>query len=259
LEAALGASLFTRAPEGLMLTEAGRGIVSLAEDAERAVAAIERRVAGGDKRIEGIVRVATSETFSGFLMRRLPELQERHPTLTVELLSGNASLDLMRREADLAIRFTETTQPDLISKRLCDVGWSLYGSESYLARAGTLKSPTDIAGHDIIGFAETMVRSPGAVWLEQHKTDTRVVALSNSLLSALNAGVAGMGVTVLPCFLADPDPRLRRLTDEVVATRPIWVVFHADVGQIKRVRAVIDFVSSIIVKDAAAFRGERLG
>jgi DNA-binding transcriptional LysR family regulator len=242
-----------------MLTEAGRGIVSLAEDAERAVAAIERRVAGGDKRIEGIVRVATSETFSGFLMRRLPELQERHPTLTVELLSGNASLDLMRREADLAIRFTETTQPDLISKRLCDVGWSLYASESYLARAGTLKSPTDIAGHDIIGFAETMVRSPGAVWLEQHKTDTRVVALSNRLLSALNAGVAGMGVTVLPCFLADPDPRLRRLTDEVVATRPIWVVFHADVGQIKRVRAVIDFVSSIIVKDAAAFRGERLG
>jgi DNA-binding transcriptional LysR family regulator len=257
LEAALGVSLFMRAPDGFVLTEAGSGIVSLAEEAERAVAAVERRVAGGDKRIDGIVRVTTSESFSGFLMRRLPELQAQHPTLTVEVLTGNASLDLMRREADVAIRFMETTQADLICKRLCDAGWSLYASETYLARAGNPKTPTDLARHDVIGFDETMARSPGAIWLEEHKAGARVVVRCNSLMSALNASIVGMGVAVLPCFLAEAEPSLRRLTDEVLATRAIWVVFHPDVAQIRRVRTVIDFVSAIVGREAATFRGER--
>src|ERR1700692_321310 len=80
LEAALGVSLFMRAPDGLVLTEAGREIVPLAEEAERAVTAVERRVAGGDRRVDGIVRVTTSESFSGFLMRRLARAQAQHPT-----------------------------------------------------------------------------------------------------------------------------------------------------------------------------------
>jgi len=257
LEAALGVSLFMRAPDGYVLTEAGSEIVSLAEEAERAVAAVERRVAGGDKRIDGIGRVTTSEPFSGFLMRRLPELQAQHPRLTVEVLSGNASLDLMRREADLAIRFMETTQADLICKRLCDAGWSLYASETYLARAGNPKTPTDLAGHDIVSFDGTMARSPGAMWLEEHKAGARVVVRCNSLIAALSASIAGMGVAVLPCFLAEAELGLHRLTDEVLATRAIWVVFHPDVAQIRRVRTVIDFVSMIVDREATTFRGER--
>ncbi len=257
LEAALGVSLFMRAPEGFVLTKAGSEIVPFAEEAERAVVAAERRVAGGDKRIDGIVRVATSESFSGFLMRWLPELKAQHPTLTVEVLSGNASLDLMRREADLAIRFMETTQADLICKRLCDAGWSLYASETYLAREGTPKKPTDLVRHDIVSFDETMAQSPGAIWLEEHRAGARIVVRCNSLISALNASIAGMGVAVLPCFLAETEPSLRRLTDEVLATRAIWVVFHPDVAQIRRVRTVIDFVSTIVAREATMFRGER--
>src|SRR5260221_7930584 len=258
LEAALGVTLFTRGADGFVVTEAGSAIMPLAEEAERAVVAVERRVAGGDKRIDGIVRVTTSESFSGFLMRRLPELKAQHPTLTVEVLSGNASLDLMRREADLAIRFLETTQADLICKRLCDIGWSLYASEAYLARAGPLKTPTDLAGHDIISFDETMARNPGAIWLEEHKAGAHIVVRCNSLISALNASIAGMGATMLPCFLADAEPGLRRLTDEVLAGRAVWVVFHPDVAQIRRVRTVIDFVSTIIAREATAFRGEQV-
>ncbi len=257
LEAALGVSLFIRTPDGFLLTEAGSEIVPLAEEAERAVVAVERRVAGGDKRVDGIVRVTTSEGFSGFLVRRLAELQAQHPTLIVEVLSGNASLDLTRREADLAIRFVETTQVDLVCRRLCDVGWSLYASEIYLARAGTPRTPNDLAAHDVIGFDETMARSPGAIWLEEHKVGARIVVRCNSLISALNASIAGMGVTVLPCFIAEAEPSLRRLTDEVLATRAIWAVFHPDVAQIKRVRTVIDFVSEVVGRETAAFRGER--
>ena len=257
LEAALGAKLFAHTPEGFVPTAAGSEIAPLADEAERAVMAIERRAAGGDKRVDGIVRIATSEAFSGFLVRRLSLLQVQHPTLTVEVLTGNASLDLTHREADLAIRFVETTEADLTCKILCDVGWSLYASEAYLGRAGDQPNPTDLAGQQIIGFDETMARSPGAIWLDEHKAGARVVIRCNSLMAALNAGIAGMGVTVLPCFLGDAEPGLRRLTGEVLATRPIWVVFHRDVGQIRRVRTVIDFVSTIVGREAAKFRGEQ--
>jgi DNA-binding transcriptional LysR family regulator len=258
LEAALGVSLFIHAPDGFVLTGAGSEIVPLAEEIERAVVAVERRVAGGDKRVDGVVRITTSEAFSGFLVRRLSELQAQHPTLIVEVLSGNASLDLSRREADLAIRFVETTQLDLICKRLCDVGWSLYASENYLARSEMIPgTAVDLARHDIISFDETMARSPGAIWLDEHKAGGRVVVRSNSIVSALNAAIAGMGVTVLPCFLAEVEPSLRRLTDEILASRAMWLVFHPNVVQIRRVRTVIDFVSAIVGREAAAFRGER--
>jgi DNA-binding transcriptional LysR family regulator len=258
LEAALGVRLFARAPEGFVPTAAGIAIVPLVDEAERAVMAIERRAAAGDQRVDGIVRIATSEAFSGFLVRRLSLLQLQHPTLTAEVLTGNPSLDLIHREADLAIRFVETTEGDLTRKRLCDVGWSLYASEAYLARAGAQATPTDLSGQQIIGFDKTMARSPGALWLDQHKSGARVVIRCNSIMSAVNAAIAGMGVTVLPCFLGDAEAGLRRLTDEVLATRPIWVVFHPDVGQIRRVRKVIDFVSTIVGREAAMFRGERM-
>ena len=257
MEATLGVTLFTHTPAGCVITEAGREIVPLAEEAERAIVAVERRVAGGDQRVDGIVRVTTSEGFSGFLVRQLAELRAQHPTLVVEVLTSNTSLDIARREADLAIRFVETTQADLICKRLTDVGWSLYASAGYLGRAGAPAAPADLEGHDIIGFDETMARSPGALWLAEHEAGGRVVMRCNSLVSALHASLAGIGIAVLPCFLAETEPTLRRLANEVLATRAIWLVFHPDVAQIKRVRTVIDFVSAVVARDATMFRGER--
>jgi hypothetical protein len=67
-----------------------------------------------------------------------------------------------------------------------------------------------------------------------------------------------MGLTVLPCFLAEAEPSLRRLTDDVLASRPTWVVFHPDVAKIRRVRIVIDFISAIVGREATALRGERV-
>src|SRR5262249_49498009 len=156
------------------------------------------------------------------LMRRLSQLQAQHPRLTVDVLSGNAALDLARHEADLAIRFAETTQPDLIRRRLCDMAWSLYASADYLARVDVSAAPANLAGHDVIGFDPTMAGNPGALWLEDHLEGARVVVRCNSLVAALNAATVGMGIAVLPCFLADREPPLHRLTDQVVATRPIW-------------------------------------
>jgi len=160
LEDGIGARLFLRTPDGFVLTGAGSAILPLIEEAERALVAAERLVESGDERIEGIVRLTTSESFSGLLVRRLAELRVVHPQLMVEVLAGNRSLDLSRGEADLAVRIAATTQPDLICKRIGDAGWSLYASESYIARQGAPPSPRDLAGHEVIGFDESRPAFP---------------------------------------------------------------------------------------------------
>ena len=257
LEAALSASLFTRTPEGFALTEAGSAITPLAEEAERAADAVERRVAGEDERIDGLVRVTTSEAFTGFLVRRLTELRARHPDLTVDVLSTNASLDLSRGEADIALRLVPTEAAELVSRRLCDAGWSLYAAESYVEQMETPLDPADLSGHSVVGFDETMAGTPGAQWLDTHCEGAHVVMRCNSLIAALNATIVGMGVCAVPCFLADAEPTLTRLTEVVVGARGIWVVFHPDMARIRRVRTVIDFIIEIVDRDMRSFRGDR--
>jgi DNA-binding transcriptional LysR family regulator len=256
LEAALCVSLFTRTPDGFVLTDAGTRIMPMAEEAERALLAVERQVGGEDDRIEGVVRLTTSEAFSGFMVRRMAPLHEAHPGLMVEVLSGNRPFDLTRGEADLALRIGHPVQPELICKRVGDAGWSVYASETYLARRGTPASLDDLSGHDVIGFDDTMAQVPGAIWLRDHAQGVAVTLRGNSILSVLNAAIVGMGVAVIPCFLGDGESNLRRLTPEVVGSRELWLVFHPDVARIARIRTVIDFVTAMIAKEAATLRGE---
>ena len=105
-------------------------------EVERAALSIERRMWGGDTGLEGIVRVATSEAFSGFLVKRLPALRVQHPQIQVEIVSGNVAVDLVRGEADVAVRMMRPTQPELVARKLGDVGWSMYAAEVYLTARG---------------------------------------------------------------------------------------------------------------------------
>ncbi len=255
LEETLGSKLFVRTPEGLSLTEAGREIVPLAESVERTTQAIERSASARDARIEGTVRVTTSEAFSGFLVKHFAELRQRHPALIIEVLMGNQQLDLARGEADIAVRAMKTTQRELLVKKLVDAGWSLYAAEGYLARRPPPARPDALAGHDIVGYEEAMSGVPGARWLEDHGAGANLVMRGNSLMSVLNAVIAGLGISVVPCFLAEPEPTLRRLTPDVPGSREITLVVHPDVAKVARVRAVMDFIIEIARRERGRLEG----
>lgn len=165
LEAVLGVRLFLRGPDGLTATEAGRGILPLVEEIATRFEAIERRVSGSDERIEGIVRLSVSEAVSGYFVKQFAALRERHPRLLVQMSSGNQACDLMRGEADLAIRAREVTEPDLLARKVVCAGWSLYAAPDYIARKGMPPSPEDLRGHDIIGFDDSLNNTPGGLWL----------------------------------------------------------------------------------------------
>lgn len=254
IEQALGARLFTRTPDGFVATRAGEEIGPLAEGVEKSIEEIVRRVSGEDDRIAGVVRVTTSEAFTPFLVKRLQPLRERHPDLIVEVLSGNESLDLSRREADLAVRMAETRQPELKVARIASIGWSLYASKSYVERKGRATTE-NLAGHDVVAYDATMSGVPGGQWIGANSDGANIVMRGNSLLSVLNAVVVGMGVSVLPCFIAEPEQTLVRLTSEVLGSRDVWLVLHPDIARIARVRAVIDYVKEVIQAEQVSLAG----
>jgi DNA-binding transcriptional LysR family regulator len=256
LETALGARLFTRGPDGLVPTAAAEQVLPLARQMAAQAESIAQGVAGGDGRVEGTVRLTTSEALSGYFVKLSVVLRERYPNLMVEILSGNRVYDLGRGEADLAIRIAETSDADLLSRKVAVAGWSLYAAPSYVERMGIPAAPEALRGHDVIGYDKTMGLVPGALWLQEHGEGAQVVQRGNSIIAALNACLLGLGIAVLPCFFADAEPTLRRLTPRVVGDRPVYLVVHKDLARVGRVRAVMDFLVETFTRDARRWSGE---
>jgi DNA-binding transcriptional LysR family regulator len=255
LEIKFGARLFVRTPEGLSATDAGNAIAPLAEEAERCLIAIERKVGRSDSRLEGKVRLTTSEAFSNYLIPHLAALQARHPNLAVEIDTSNSILDLTRGEADLAVRAAPTAQAELVCRKVADAVWSLFASADSVARRGAPSVPTDLAGHEVIGFSGAIAETPGARWLAEHSSGAHVAIRCHSLVAIVNAAAAGIGLAMAPCFLAAAAPKLLRMTPQVLITRQIWLVFSSDAGKLARVRTVIDYVEAVLSADSALLSG----
>ena len=259
LEEALGARLFIRTPEGITPTALAIAILPLAEEAERSFFAIQRQVGSGDSVVDGKVRLTTSEAFSDYLIRHLPLLRQRHPALAMEILSSNRILDLLRGEADIAVRMTATSQSELTCRRIGNAGWSLYASEAYVARRGIPDPPTDLSNHDVIGFDESLNGSPGAQWVSAHAKAAHIPFRGNSIGAIMSAAAVGIGIAVVPCFLASAEPALRRLSPHLVSTRGIWLVFHPGAAHIARIRVVVDFLAEIVGADSLLLAGTDAG
>ncbi len=256
MERALGAKLFVRTPDGFRLTRMGEEILPLVERAEAALLQVERVALADDDRAEGTVRVTTSESFAGLLGRWLAELRGKHPRVTVDLITGNARLDLSRREADIAVRFAATREGNLVCRRVATLGWAVYASRAYVKARGPLPPSGDLRGHDVIGFGESMAQVPGALWIEEHGRGADMVMRSGSLTAACNAALADLGVTVIPCYLADPEPTLVRLVPGVIGTRDGFLVVHPDLARVARVRVVLSFLVERFAANAAFLRGD---
>lgn len=256
LETALGARVFVRGKDGFALTPAGSDMIASVENIAELVATIERRVSGGDARVAGTVRLTIPESANARMMAELPALRERHPELVVEVLSGNRALDLRRGEADVAVRFLDVTDPELLVRKVGVSGWSLYAARSYLDRRGW-PPDGDVSGHDAIGFDASLEQSLGGQWLAEHGKGANIVLRGNSLGAIASAAAAGLGVAPLPCFVGDFDRALERLTPRVIGSRDILLVVHPDLARASRVRAVVDFLVELFARDAALWRGDR--
>src|SRR5688572_10842605 len=148
LERSLGAALVLRGPDGLRLTPLGERLLPIAEQIERTVHSLRDLAEQGVSR----VRLAVPSGFARLFAAGLAALRAQHPDLMLEIVSGARIVDLEQSEADLAVRGAPIDDGELIARRLCSLGWSLYAAPSYLERRAAPASLDDLSGHDLIGF-----------------------------------------------------------------------------------------------------------
>jgi DNA-binding transcriptional LysR family regulator len=251
LELSLGVTLFLRGPEGLTLTVLGEELAPLAEAVEGAVLAFGEAVVSRRER----VRLAVPSGFTGFFAKGIARLRAERPSLSVEILSGAHPVDLKRGEADLAIRIGPVADEQLVMRKLGDVGWSLYASKAYLARRPVSADPTDLTGHDAIIYDGNLAGLPAAKWIQQHAANATIALRIRETMEMFTAAVAGVGIAVLPCYLADAEPALIRLTPSVLGTRNASLIYRREVRLSEPVRAVIRFVLEVMREHAEQLAG----
>lgn len=254
LEAALGVQLVTRTPEGVKFNEAGIAASETAQAVEALLQKLEARIGGRDQQPEGLVRVAVTEGFSTIIYEGLAELRASHPGIFVELVVSPGRVDLARGDADIAVRLFREQSGDLVTKRVATIGWSLYASDAYIERRG-LPSIDSLDQHDIVGYSDAASRSPGARWLESTAREARIVFRGVSVSAVVQAVRAGMGVSILPCFVCQKETTLRRLTSDVLVEGEAFLVVSPACKDTMRVRTVLDALGALFLREAAMFAG----
>lgn len=244
LERSLGARLFDRTPSGLAPTEAGAALFARAERIEAEVLASEREIRGTDARLTGAVRVTAGDGLVHYvLVPALAELRRTHPGISVELRADTRSLDLSRREADVAVRLSRPREPSLVARRLGAMRFGLYAGRAYLARRGAPRTAGDLADHDFVGFEASLDDLPQVRWLRRAVPAVRWAVRASTTTAQVLACAEGLGVALLPTFAA-ADARLVPLLPRLACpSREAWIVVHEDVRRNARVEAVIAWLA----------------
>jgi len=242
LERSLGTALFTRSPSGLSPTETARALAPHVEAMDAAAAAFGRVSADDPVDIAGTVRITASEVVGAeVLPPMLAELRVRHPKLRVELVLSNRTQDLLRQEADIAIRMVRPAQAALVMKHVGSIELGLFATPDYLEAHGRPASVDELADFTLIGPDRTAdeLRAITAVFgtapakLLAYRTDSHLAQLA-----AIRAGV-GIGMCQAP--LAQRTPLLSRvLAGAFRHELPTWVVMHEDLARVPRIRAAFD-------------------
>ena len=249
LEEQVHTRLFDRTPDGYVLTPAGLDLLPRAERMESEALAVEREVSGADQRPSGLVRVSVTEMLATrFLVPHLPRFNEHYPDILIDLNCTTRSVNLGRREADIALRLARPHEENVVTRKLASIHLSLYASAEYLATYGMpADAERSLSGHRAILFASSRAFSLENAWLEARLDGARIVLRSDSVSSIYSAAVAGLGLGLLPTAVADADSSLTRIvTDTSPEPRVVWQTVHADLQRSARIRAVLDFFSSIL-------------
>lgn len=244
LEAALGVMLFQRGRSGAVPTEAALAIAAEARAMTDGAGRIGLAAAGRAASVAGTVRITASQIMATyFLPAVIGEILRNFPGLAIELVSSNEVDNLLRRDADIAVRMVEPTQLDLVSRHVGDLEMGAYAHRDYVARAGVPATLDEMDGHVVVGYdrSENVIRGLKALGKDVGREYFRYRC--DDQAAAFEALRAGVGLGFAPVWLASRFPDLRRFGEEF-AIRPlsVWLVMHRELRTSARIRAVHDML-----------------
>lgn len=242
-EARAGVALFTRTARGYAVPADRARLIEAAREAEAAMQAVARMLGGLRAPPTGGLRVTSTDSLCQMLLPPiLAGLRREAPGLRVELLCSNGHLDLLRAHADITVRPAQALPDDLVGEPAARLGFAPYAAEG--------------AGEGWLGLAGPLARSLPGRWLADAVEPSRLAASADSFLVLRELAAAGLGTAILPCFLADGDPRLRRrdgLAPPMAVQ--IWVASHADLADVPRLARLRANIAAALGREAERLAG----
>lgn len=246
IETELGARLFDRTGDGFFPTYAGQTAIARAAQMELDALAIVREVEGSDGRVEGPVRItALDALIDRLIIPRLPRFLTRYPGLEVNFTTEFDLLDLSRREADIAVRAQRPEHPDAVGRPLGRQATAAYAARDFV--------PDDAPA--LIGLPQSFDSVSISRTFAGLFPNGRIVARCSSEEHMISLARAGVGIALIDCFAADPDPELRRVVPSPVMSYDMWAISHVDMRHTPRVKAVIEFLTDIYREEADLIAG----
>lgn len=248
LEESLGTPLFERSDGHWRPTPVGVRVLERAGRIEDDVAGVLRLAEAGTGLVSGVVRItAVSAIISEWLQPWLSDLYALYPELCVDLIASNDNLNVARREADIAIRLARPASGGFLIRKLADVGFSRYG---------TARGDLQVRPDDWVAYNEDLAHTPEMRHLQSMLGTGRIRLRSNSLPVLARAVADGIAHGLLPCFMADANPGLVRLSGpEPILSRELWMVIHPDARSLPRVASAADWLVERFGAEAGRFAG----
>lgn len=246
LERGLGQRLFERSRAGYAATELAR---ALAEQAELVEAALEGARSAAQQRPEqvaGTVRISSTDTLlHGLVAPALKALRTEHPLLSFELHAGNELASLTRRDADIAVRATKRPPQHLVGKRIGVIDVALYAAR----KGGNVKSYAEVEAGKAAWIApdDALPEHPSVVWRKRYFPKVQPAYRVSSILTVMELVSQGLGVGVLPLFLARSNPKLLQLTEVLDECQTeLWLLTHPEARHLRRVAAVYGHLGRVM-------------
>ncbi len=249
IEAALDARLFERSRSGYVPTPAGLAMVEAAGRMETDVARFGREVLGRTLTPSGELRITAPVGFvTDLLMPLLAGFRDAYPDVQLDIVMSEEPLNLSRRDADVAIRASNNPPANLFGRRLSSIAWAIYGRRDRLDDASY--------GTRWVTPGPQVADGRFAQFLRTRAGSERIALQVNAVTGLREAIQAGIGIGLLPCYIGDAAPDLRRLGDpEPDIASDLWLLTHPDLRHAVRVRAFMDFMADAIAPLRPAFEG----
>lgn len=254
LEEELGVILFERVGRGLTLTATGLELLDHVRAMGEAANRLSLAAAGHSQSVEGKVVIAASDVYAAFVLPPiLANLRRSNPGISVEVVVSNQPSNLLRREADIAIRNFRPAEPDLVARKICDAPARFYATPEYLRRLGDPRLPFDLRGAEFISID----RSPR--FLKELNvrgyplTEANFPIITENYLVMWEMVKQGLGIGILDGFVGDAEPSVTRvLPDAELLSFPVWLVAHREVNTSRRIRIVFDLLAEQVASWSAA-------
>ena len=255
IEDKTGVRFFDGFDHGYVPTDAGRTAMIYAERVESEFHALGLEVLGLDAKLSGRVRITCPEAFAS---EHAPGLVARfvamHPGIQIDVAPSHGALDLNRREAEIAIRATRAPPEQAFGRKICAFRFAVYSSPDYLASA----PEQSLAAHRFCLIEGTVNWLVPMVWKTRQEGEDRAVFQCRASRAVQNAAAEGLGLTILPCYVGDADPRLIRVSDPIEQLDlELWVLTHPDLRNTARIRSLMSFLYDELGASADLWGGRR--